>query len=489
MSSRLQNAIRIQGALLLVLSASMLPPLILAVAYHEKSSVGAFTAVSALCLLCGLFIRQFFRPSHEKMKVRDGFLVVSISWLLCSIIGAMPFCLSGAIPSAADAFFESCSGFSTTGSSVLTDVEVLPKSVLFWRSFTHWLGGMGIVVFVMALLPVLGISGQIAANAETPGPTKDKLTAHFSDTARNLYLLYLLFTLAEVLLLKFGGMSFLDAFIHSFGTIGTGGLSNYNDSVGHFDSPYIQIVILLFMILAGTNFNLLYMAKKRGMDVLLHDEETRFYLAVIGIATLLVFAANQIFSHFQQPLRSLLDSAFQVVSIITTTGYATADYDVWPTFSKMVILCLFFFGGSSSSTSGGIKCVRVLVCLKLIRRSFSLRLHPNRIVPITLNDAELPTDVIIKITNFVLTYIVVIFVGTLLLSVDNLDFISSFSAAATCVGNIGPGFNLLGPTCNFSILSDFSTVVCAFLMLAGRLELITVFALFSKYYWNPNKTK
>ena len=209
MSSRLQNAIRIQGALLLVLAASMLPPLILAVAYHEKSSVGAFTAVSALCLLCGLFIRQFFRPSHEKMKVRDGFLVVSISWLLCSIIGAMPFCLSGAIPSAADAFFESCSGFSTTGSSVLTDVEVLPKSVLFWRSFTHWLGGMGIVVFVMALLPVLGISGQIAANAETPGPTKDKLTAHFSDTARNLYLLYLLFTLAEVLLLKFGGMSFL----------------------------------------------------------------------------------------------------------------------------------------------------------------------------------------------------------------------------------------------------------------------------------------
>lgn len=489
MNSRLQNLLRIQGTLLLVLAVSMLLPFFLAAVYQEKSSMQAFAAVLAVCLLIGLIIRQFCKPSRVKMKVRDGFLVVSISWLLCSVIGALPFWLSGSIPSAADAFFESCSGFSTTGASILSDIEALPRSILFWRSFTHWLGGMGIVVFVMALLPVLGISGQIAANAETPGPTKDKLTAHFSDTARNLYLLYLGFTLAEVLLLKLGGMSFYDAFIHSFGTIGTGGFSNYNDSVGHFDSPYIQIVILLFMILAGMNFNLLYLVRRRGLSLLLRDEETRFYLSVMGAAALLVFAANQVFSHFRQPLQSLLDSAFQVVSVMTTTGYATADYDIWPTFSRMVILCLFFFGGSSSSTSGGVKCVRVLVCLKLIRRSFSLRLHPNRIVPITLNDAELPTEVVIKITNFVLTYIAVIFAGTLLLSVDNLDFITSFSAAATCVGNIGPGFNLLGPTCNFSILSDFSTVVCAFLMLAGRLELITVFALFSKYYWNPNKTK
>lgn len=491
MGTRFQNTVRIQGAMLLVLAASMLIPFIQAVYYQENSSARAFAIVLLVCLSFGLIIRQCCKPSRENMKVRDGFLVVSVSWLLCSVIGALPFWLSGAIPSAADAFFESCSGFTTTGASILTDIEAMPKSLLFWRSFTHWLGGMGIVVFVMALLPVLGISGQIAANAETPGPTKDKLTAHFSDTARNLYLLYLVFTLAEVLLLKLGGMNFFDAFLHSFGTIGTGGFSNYNNSIAHFDSPYIQIVILLFMILAGTNFNLLYltMTRKRGLAALLRDEENRFYLAIIGVATLLVFAANQVFSHFQNPLRSLLDSAFQIVSIITTTGYMTADYDLWPTFSKMVLLCLFFFGGSSSSTSGGVKCVRVLICLKLIRRSFSLRLHPNRIVPITLNDTELPTEVIIKITNFVLTYIAVIFVGTLLVSVDNLDFISTFSAVATCVGNIGPGFHLLGPTCNFSILSDFSTVVCGFLMLAGRLELITVFALFSRYYWNSNKTK
>ena len=491
MGTRFQNTVRIQGAMLLVLAASMLIPFIQAVYYHENSSARAFAIVLLVCLSFGLIIRQFCKPSREKMKVRDGFLVVSVR--LAALLRHRRAALL--------AFRRDSIG----GGCIFRVLLRLhyhrrfhsdrhrghAKISAFWRSFTHWLGGMGIVVFVMALLPVLGISGQIAANAETPGPTKDKLTAHFSDTARNLYLLYLVFTLAEVLLLKLGGMNFFDAFLHSFGTIGTGGFSNYNNSIAHFDSPYIQIVILLFMILAGTNFNLLYltMTRKRGLTALLRDEENRFYLAIIGVATLLVFASNQVFSHFQDPLRSLLDSAFQIVSIITTTGYMTADYDLWPTFSKMVLLCLFFFGGSSSSTSGGVKCVRVLICLKLIRRSFSLRLHPNRIVPITLNDTELPTEVVIKITNFVLTYIAVIFVGTLLVSVDNLDFISTFSAVATCVGNIGPGFHLLGPTCNFSILSDFSTVVCGFLMLAGRLELITVFALFSRYYWNSNKTK
>ena len=359
---------------------------------------------------------------------------------------------------------------------------------MFWRSFTHWLGGMGIIVFVMALMPVLGINGQIAANAETPGPTKDKLTARFSDTAKNLYKLYLVFTLVQVVLLCLGGMSVYDSFLHTFGSLGTGGFSNYNDSVGHFNT-YIQIVILIFMILAGMNFNLFFVLQRKGLRKFLHDDELRFYLAVIGIASTAIFICNQVNSNFKDTARSLLDSFFQVVSILTTTGYMTDDYDLWPTFSRMILFCLFFFGGCSSSTSGGIKCVRVLVCLKLVRRSVSLRLHPNRIAPITLNESEVPSEVIINITNFVFTYIAVIFAGMFLISVDNLDFMSTFSAVATCVGNIGPGFNLVGPTCNFSVLSDFSTVICSLLMLVGRLELITVLALFSKYYWNSNKTK
>lgn len=489
-SSRFRNIIRIQGSMFLILSASMLAPLFMALHYGEDEARQAFAAVIAGCMLCGIIIRFCCSPSRaKKLKLRDGFLVVSLTCFLCSFIGALPFCLSGAIPSMVDAFFESCSGFSTTGATILTDIEALPRSLLFWRSFTHWLGGMGIVVFVITLLPVLGISGQIAANAKTPGSTKDKITAHISDMTKSLYALYILFTLAEVALLKLGGMTLFDSFIHSFGTISTGGFSNYNDSIAHFDSIYIKFVILFFMLLAGINFNLFFLAKRRGIRSIFKDEEARFYFTVIGTASLLVFAANQVFAHFKSPLNSLLDSVFQVVSIMTTTGYTTADYDIWPTFSRMIIFCLFFFGGCSSSTSGGIKCVRTLVCIKLVRRSISLRLHPNRIVPLTLNDAELPTEVIIRITNFMFTYVVVIFTGTLLLSVDNLDFVSSLSAAATCVGNIGPGFNLLGPACNFAILSDFSTLVCSFLMLAGRLEIITVLALFSKYYWNPNKAK
>ena len=477
MNAVFKNFIRIQGAIFLLMAASLLIPLFLAFYYDEDSCKFAFLLVSGSCALAGIIIRLGVKPADAKFKVRDGFLIVSTAWLVCSVIGALPFLISGAISSAADAFFESCSGFSTTGASILTDVEVLPKSIMFWRSFTHWLGGMGIIVFVMALMPVLGINGQIAANAETPGPTKDKLTARFSDTAKNLYKLYLVFTLVQVVLLCLGGMSVYDSFLHTFGSLGTGGFSNYNDSVGHFNT-YIQIVILIFMIL-----------QRKGLRKFLHDDELRFYLAVIGIASTAIFICNQVNSNFKDTARSLLDSFFQVVSILTTTGYVTDDYDLWPTFSRMILFCLFFFGGCSSSTSGGIKCVRVLVCLKLVRRSVSLRLHPNRIAPITLNESEVPSEVIINITNFVFTYIAVIFAGMFLISVDNLDFMSTFSAVATCVGNIGPGFNLVGPTCNFSVLSDFSTVICSLLMLVGRLELITVLALFSKYYWNSNKTK
>lgn len=382
-------------------------PLFLAFYYDEDSCKFAFLLVSGSCALAGIIIRLGVKPADAKFKVRDGFLIVSTAWLVCSVIGALPFLISGAISSAADAFFESCSGFSTTGASILTDVEVLPKSIMFWRSFTHWLGGMGIIVFVMALMPVLGINGQIAANAETPGPTKDKLTARFSDTAKNLYKLYLVFTLVQVVLLCLGGMSVYDSFLHTFGSLGTGGFSNYNDSVGHFNT-YIQIVILIFMILAGMNFNLFFVLQRKGLRKFLHDDELRFYLAVIGIASTAIFICNQVNSNFKDTARSLLDSFFQVVSILTTTGYVTDDYDLWPTFSRMILFCLFFFGGCSSSTSGGIKCVRVLVCLKLVRRSVSLRLHPNRIAPITLNESEVPSEVIINITNFVFTYIAVI---------------------------------------------------------------------------------
>ncbi len=462
MLDRFHDLIRTQSLLLLGLSAAMTVPFALALAWGERSAQIAFSEVMLGCAILGGAIRIFVKPSSRRLRLREGFFVVALSWLLCSFIGCLPFLLSGAIPTFAEAFFESCSGFSTTGASIVSDVESLPRSILFWRSLTSWLGGLGLILIVFPFL---------------------------YDMPKRLCRIYFGFTFAAVLFLKLGGMSLYDAFLHTFGTVSTGGFSCYNDGIAHFDSVYIRLVILVFMLLAGTNLNLFLLGKKHGFSHFVRDEELRFFAFVTGTASLLVFGVTVFYRHFSPIGKTLLDSVFQVVSIITTTGYTTANYDLWHTFARMILLCLFFFGGCRSSVAGGIKCGRVLVCFKLIKRSLSLRIHPNRIAPVTLNEAELPTDTVIKVTGFIFTYIAVIFAGTLLLSVNNLDFMTTVSAAASCLGNIGVGFGMVGPAFDFSVFSDFSKYVCSFLMLAGRLELFTVFILFSKYYWNPNKTK
>ena len=489
MRGKHKDFVIIEGYVLLVLAAAMIIPLIMAIVLKESSSVYGFGWTVAICAGAGASIVVLMKPSPEKFKSRDGFFVVSLTWLVASIAGAMPFWISGAMPNLADAIFESASGFSTTGSSILTDIEIMPKPILFWRSFTHWLGGMGIIVFVMAILPAIGISGQLVAYAETPGPVKDKVTARFTDTAKGLYALYIGMTLIQAVLLRLGKMSWYDAFIHTFGTVGTGGFSNYNTSIAHFDSVYIELVIIVFMVLSGINFNLYYVAinQGRGLKTVFRDDETRFYLTVMGIAAALIFGYNIIFNGFTNIGGELMDALFHVVSITTTTGYGSGDYDLWPTFSKMVLFALFFFGGCSGSTGGGIKHIRMLVALKLLRRSFSLKMHPKRIIPVRVNGADLSSDVVIKITNFLFMYIATLFAGIMLIGLDGMDFMSTVSAAATCLGNIGPGFNLVGPTMNFALLSDFAKYVCSFLMIAGRLELYTVFTLFTRYYWNSNK--
>ena len=488
MSNRLRDVITIEGAILNVMAISMAVPCIIALYCEEKAAFSAFAAVMCFCFMISLFIRFFIKPSPEKLKPRDGFLVVSIGWLLASLTGALPMFLSGAIPDYIDAFFEACSGFSTTGATILSDIEVLPRSVLFWRSFTHWLGGMGILVFVSALLPALGISGQLVANAETPGPTKGKLTAKFSDTAKDLYLIYIGMTLIETILLRICGLSWYDSLLHTFGTVGTGGFSNYNASVSYFENPAAEWIIILFMFLAGLNFNLFYLAIKDGIRKIIRDEEARFYLFITGGASLLIFSCLLFYNHFTDAADTFRNAVFQVVSILTTTGFMTDDYDLWPTFAKMVLFSLFFIGGCSSSTGGGIKCVRILVAMKLVRRGISIKLHPRRIAKVRLNEKDLGNDVTIHITNFIFAYLLVLAVGFLLLSINGFDFISSFSAAATCLGNIGPGFHIFGPTMNFSVMSQFSKLVCSFLMLLGRLELFTMLVLFSKHYWNSNKS-
>lgn len=487
MSDKIRTTLRIEGSLLLVLAFSMILPLLIAFIENETDCISAFLLVIISCTILGLILFMSFNLSRYKIKSRDGFLIVSISWFIASLIGSLPFILSGAIPSFADAFFESCSGFTTTGASILTDIEVLPRSILFWRSFTHWLGGMGIIVFITAILPVFGINGQLIANSETTGPTKSKMLAKFSDVSRSLYKIYLAMTLAEFILLKLGGLTWFDSAIHTFGTVGTGGLSSYNDSIAHFNSSYVELVIAIFMLLAAINFGLYFTARKRGILSILKDEEARFYLLIITFVTAVIAFYNWAFDGFVQIGEKLLNAFFQVVSIITTTGYMTDDFDAWPTFSRMMILCLFFVGGCSSSTGGGVKAVRVLVALKLVRRGISLKLHPNRIAPVTLNDRELGSDVTINISNFIFTYLTIIFAGALLLSINGYDFITNFTTSISCIGNIGPGFNLTGPTMNYAFFSDFSKYICSFLMITGRLELFTVLTLFSKYYWNSDK--
>ena len=488
MSNRLRVTLRVMGMFQIVLALSMLVPMGIAYMYHETKALEAFVTVICTFLIFGIITLKLISPSPVPIKSRDGFIVVSMGWILASVIGALPMWISGAIPNFIDAFFESCSGFSTTGASILTDIEALPKSILFWRSFTHWLGGMGIVVFVTALLPSLGINGQLAANAETPGPTKDKITSKYRDTAKDLYIIYIVLTIAESILLKAGGISWYDSLIHTFGTVGTGGFSCYGDSIGHFGSAYIEWVIIIFMILAGLNFNLYYfLGKGGGLKRILADEEAKFYFSVIGVFSTIVFACLVAYHQFEDMADTFRHSVFQVVSILTTTGYMTADYDIWPTCAKMFIFMLFFIGGCSSSTSGGIKGVRFLIAIKLVRRVISVKAHPYRIATVTYNKKELGNDVVINITYFLFAYILLLAAGFLLISLDGFDLVSSLSAAATCLGNIGPGFNIFGPTMNFSVLSPFATFVCSILMIFGRLELFTLLILFSRHFWNANK--
>lgn len=479
--------LRVTGALFIVIGLTMLPSLIVAGLYNESNVIEAFLKTMIPSIFFGGFLTFLNKPKEGRAKIRDGYLIVALCWILASWIAAAPFVLSGEIPNPIDAFFETCSGFSTTGASILTDVEVMSKGLLFWRSFTHWLGGMGILIFAIALLPSLGINGQAIAKAEAPGPTLDKLTPKLSDTAKMLYIMYICFTVAEIILLKIGGLSFFDALVFTFGTVGTGGLAPYNDSVAHFDSAYVDMVISTFMIMSGINFNLYFILLRHGFSNFFRDAELKLFLLIIGLSTLFI-GMNLYFTNVYDSFSSALRySLFQTATIISTTGYMTANFDLWPTFSTMILLILMIVGSCSSSTGGGIKVIRLLVLLKLIKRGISLKLHPNAFVSLKIGNKTIPTDTVSAITGFIFLYIFTIFASTILVSLDGYNLLTSFSAVVACLGNIGPGFDLVGPIMNYSLFSDGTTLLLAILMLTGRLELFTIFLLLTPRFWNPNR--
>lgn len=491
MTVNFNNIVKIMSIIFLVLGISMFPALLVAYAYDEQTAVIGFYNSIILSLCIGFVFHKMYQPEPLKLKARDGYLIVTLCWISASLMGAMPYWTSGAIPSLVDAFFESCSGFSTTGATILLDIEALPKSILFWRSFTHWLGGMGIILFATTFLPSTGIGGQKNINKESYGPSISNRDHLFSDTTQNIFLLYLLFTFLETLLLMLGGMNLYDGITHAFSTVGTGGFSPYNDNIDHFDllfdTSYIQWVIIIFMLLSGMNFNLYFLAAKRGIRSLVKDSEFKLYVILGSVSSFLIFTSIYLGGYYGKVGKSFTDAVFQTVSFITTTGFHTCNYDLWPTLAKMLLLFLMITGACTASIGGGVKLYRVLVGLKMVRRGVSLKLHPNRYIPVTIGNKEIPQDAATNVANYIFLYIFIIFFGAVLISVDGNDLITTLSSVITCVSNVGLGFNQVGPGLAYAFYSDFSKMVLSFLMIAGRLELFSFFMLLSAHYWNTNK--
>ncbi|MBO5061002.1 MAG: TrkH family potassium uptake protein [Clostridia bacterium] len=466
------------GWVLNIEAAAMLLPLICAAVYGEPY-VLLFAFCILLCLIFGLPL-TIKAPKKKSMYAREGFIAVALSWIVLSIFGALPFYISGFIPSFIDALFETVSGFTTTGASILTDVEALPKSLLFWRSFTHWIGGMGVLVFLVAILPLSGGNNLYLIKAESPGPAVSKLVPKVKSTAKILYQMYLVMTLIEIALLLLGGVTLFDALTLSFGTAGTGGFGILNSSIADY-SPYVQVVITIFMILFGIDFSLYYLLLLRKVKDVLHSDELRAYLGIILCSiAVIVINCRGLFSTLSETIRH---AAFQVGSIITTTGYSTTDFDKWPELSKTILVTLMFIGACAGSTGGGIKVSRIIIFVKSIFKELITAVHPNSVRKITLNKRPVEHEVVRVVNVYMAAYIMIFVTSILIISIDNFDFTTNFTAIAATLNNIGPGLNAVGPTQNFSIYSPLSTLVFIADMLIGRLEIFPLLLLFTPPAW------
>ena len=470
------------GVLILFFGGTMVVPLAFDLYAMDRSLMPLIKAMG-VTLVCGTLLVVFFR--HEKTETisqREGMAIVSVGWTAIGLFGALPFYFSDASFLFVDAFFESVSGFTTTGSSILTDIEGLSRGLLIWRSFIQWLGGMGIIVLSIAILPFLGVGGMQLYKAEVPSPVPDKLKPRIRDTAAILWKVYALFTVAEVALLMAGGMSFFDALNHAFTTMPTGGFSTKNASVAHFDSVYIDVVITIFMLLAGINFSLHYQLLRGRPLAFWKDSECRFYLAMCLILTLVVgFNIYQtVYPTIGQALRY---AAFQVISIVTTTGYATADYERWPAMSQIIIFLCMFVGASAGSTGGGMKCLRIMLCFKYCYKELFSMIHPRAVTHIKIGRKTVPEDVVRSVLGFLALYMALFALSAVLLAGIGVDFVTALSAVAATMGNIGPGFGMVGPVENFAQIPYWGKWLLSWCMLLGRLEIYTLIILVVPEFW------
>ena len=468
----------ILGRMLRIEALVLLVPALVSLIYKEHSGL-TFLLTAAFLMALSLLLGK--RPKNMVFYAKEGFVIVALAWILWSAFGALPFVLSGSIPHFVDAFFETVSGFTTTGSTILQDIEALPKGINFWRCLTHWIGGMGVLVFVMAVIPLGNKGAMFLMRAEMPGPTCDKLVPKSRGTAKILYGMYIFLSGVEVVLLLAGGMDPYNAVIHTFSTAGTGGFSSMNASVAAFDSAYIDGVITVFMLLFGINFNLYYLLLLKNVRAVVKSEELRAYLGIV-VGAIALITVN-ILHLYETPLRALRYAAFQVASIITTTGFVTANYELWPELSKTVILLLMIIGACAGSTGGGMKVSRILILSKTIGKEVRQILHPKSVNVVKMDGKRVPGESIHGVYVYLICYLVILCGSVLLVAVDNQDFTTNFTAVLTTLNNVGPGLAKVGPIENFFHFSYFSKLVLSMDMLVGRLEILPMLMLFAPQVW------
>ncbi len=474
---------RFIGRILMVEAVFMVPAMLISLWEKEFDAVWAFMWSLGIIMAVSGVLLFFCRGSKNRFYAKEGMACVGLSWFFMSLLGCLPFYISGVIPDFVDAFFEIVSGFTTTGASILPAVEGLPKGILYWRSFSHWLGGMGVLVFLLAISSMGGRENGFTMHllrAESPGPNVGKLVPKMKKTARILYLLYILLTVLDVFFLMLGDMSLFEAVCTAFGTVGTGGFGIRNDSIASF-SPYVQNVCTVFMILCGVNFSCFYLLLMKEFKNVFRDEELRLYLGLIlGSVVLIVLNLGDFYSTLGETVRHAF---FQVATIITTTGYATTDYELWPGLSKAILLCLMVVGASAGSTGGGFKCSRLPLVLKSLRRSVRKIVHPQKVQAVRMNGHPVDEKVIQNTNAYLAAYVTAVMASFLLISVDGFSITTNLSAVLACFNNIGPGFEMVGPTCNFAVYGTFSKLVLIMDMLAGRLEIFPILILFSRTTW------
>lgn len=473
-----KTVFRVAGFTLLVEAAAMLLPMAVALYYGEDPS--PFLKTIGIMVVLGL-LSVFGLRGQRKFFAREGFFSVGLIWVLSGVFGALPFWFSGQFGSYVDCFFETISGFTTTGSTILTAIEGLPLGLLFWRSFTHWLGGMGVLILTTALLPFLGINSTHLIRAESPGPVKSKLVPRASQSSKILYAIYLGLTAIQVLCLRIAGMPLYDSLIHAFGTAGTGGFSNRNLSVGAYGNPTFEIIITIFMILFSLNFALYFLVLTGKIKQALKSDELRFFLAVTAIATAII--SINIAASMPTYADAVRTAAFQVASVISTTGFATADFNRWPELSRMLLVILMFIGACAGSTGGGMKCSRILVILRTIKAQVRSIIHPRAVSVVKLDGAPLSDSTVRTIYTYFATYIFITFVSALVVGLDNFSFGTTLTAVITCISNVGPGLEAVGPMGNFAAFSPLSKIILSFDMIIGRLEIFPILVLFSRSAW------